>query len=767
MMLRTFAALGLGSLVAASAIATTGTASVEANKKKTRATDDTRRAVVDTENGLTDSISLPVITGRPMMKTSARSAEVRPVDLVPKKPTATLQIPVDPKTGESLATGTLTIKFRDDLKARAGVVAGDRALSLLGQDLTSVDNIVAKYGANIRQLIMLPQTSIDIIEQKAFTHSNRRQPDLASMMRIEFPAGTQENLILAAAREFNERPELQWVTVDLKLKTAMGPPPQGCDAMNEVICNRPNRTIDPAVCWDGNDTTPAPFIGACNPAPGDQDASRYGCQDAACCELVSQINENCNEEDAGEGWDVYCAGLANLYCEGSVYSNDNIALATPNRYDPCLSTYDPDTPINDPGLAESNPVFANIAGFLLGSCFEPHPAPGCFKPDCCASVCVVDPACCSIDWDENCVAVTTNFPVACTPDVASVATASYTSSVDPATGETVGVQAYTSGPKVGPNDLLQGIFDGGGYDLAGMEDLIGKIWRSYGSGATNGGIIPNPDKVWLYGAEYQVVTEADVAAGNVTPEEFANGIQILPEVVVPRGPDNPFPNFASDPNFTYSTIRLLQTGERIQGAVVEFAAFVNHEDLQLVRDANGNYVEGVITEPGPTIALLDQSFNNHGTACLGTMGAINNGFGVRGIASGAEMWFFPTVSIEDGARLETAMASVIQNLDPGAVINYSIGRGGGAMLTNDQAAYTLIRSASDAGLITSISAGNDCVPILDEAGDDSGAMKRAMIPVASSWVPLTLEWRRVPAHRRATPKFAGPVSATTPMAAPR
>ena len=211
MMLRTFAALGLGSLVAASAIATTGPASAEA--KKTRATDDTRRVIIDTGLDSADPISLPMMTARPIMKNPARSVEVRPVDLVPKKPTASLRIPTDPKTGDSLASGTLTIKFRDDLRARSGMVAGNRALSLAGQDLSSVDNIVAKFGGTIRQLIMLPQDSIDLIEQKAFAHSNRRQPDLASMMRIEFPAGTDEGRVLAAARELNERPELQWVTI--------------------------------------------------------------------------------------------------------------------------------------------------------------------------------------------------------------------------------------------------------------------------------------------------------------------------------------------------------------------------------------------------------------------------------------------------------------------------------------------------------------------------------------------------------------------------
>lgn len=38
-----------------------------------------------------------------------------------------------------------------------------------------------------------------------------------------------------------------------------------------------------------------------------------------------------------------------------------------------------------------------------GSCFEPSKQSGCDDPECCDVVCVVDPACCSTQWDPECV----------------------------------------------------------------------------------------------------------------------------------------------------------------------------------------------------------------------------------------------------------------------------------------------------------------------------------------------------------------------------
>jgi hypothetical protein len=45
-----------------------------------------------------------------------------------------------------------------------------------------------------------------------------------------------------------------------------------------------------------------------------------------------------------------------------------------------------------------------------GGCCVAHPSPGCNIPDCCARVCAVDPFCCDIQWDPQCVNHAFQFP---------------------------------------------------------------------------------------------------------------------------------------------------------------------------------------------------------------------------------------------------------------------------------------------------------------------------------------------------------------------
>lgn len=54
-----------------------------------------------------------------------------------------------------------------------------------------------------------------------------------------------------------------------------------------------------------------------------------------------------------------------------------------------------------------------------GACFDPHATPGCADPTCCATTCDVDPFCCDVTWDEFCAGAaeglcTGSFP-ACVP----------------------------------------------------------------------------------------------------------------------------------------------------------------------------------------------------------------------------------------------------------------------------------------------------------------------------------------------------------------
>ncbi len=345
MMLRTFAALGLCSLVAASAIATTTAPAVEARKTDARASDDTRNVGIDTGTFGT-SLQLPPLMGRPEMKRTV-STEVRPATVVRKKPTDQLRIPTV-SSGATNATGRLIIKFNDDLKARASMAAGTRAVSLTGHDLSAAEMTVARFGGTMRQLVPMPATKLQQIEQKAFDRSNRIQPDLASMMLVEFDTPLDGKQLLAAARQLNDLDIIQWVEIEQPLKRASAGPPRRV-AIPATRSSATARTRIPAPAAGTAPAPPHPFFGFCNPDPGNaMDAAEYGCADAACCDIVSGLNENCGEEDGAEGWDVFCAALANLFCQGSVYDTENPNLASPDRYDGCLSNYDPDGDPLDP-----------------------------------------------------------------------------------------------------------------------------------------------------------------------------------------------------------------------------------------------------------------------------------------------------------------------------------------------------------------------------------------------------------------------------------
>jgi hypothetical protein len=82
------------------------------------------------------------------------------------------------------------------------------------------------------------------------------------------------------------------------------------------------------------------------------------CSDAACCLAVCSIDPFCCEN----AWDAVCATEADAVCAGG-------------------------------GCGPS-----------LASCFTTSAAPGCSDPLCCEAVCIVDPICCLVAWDELCAA---------------------------------------------------------------------------------------------------------------------------------------------------------------------------------------------------------------------------------------------------------------------------------------------------------------------------------------------------------------------------
>lgn len=86
-----------------------------------------------------------------------------------------------------------------------------------------------------------------------------------------------------------------------------------------------------------------------------EDHNGPGCTDLVCCEVICGLDPICCFE-----WDSACAAQANVLCSSLC------------------------------GAAAA------------GNCFIPNPTPSCSIATCCESVCIIDPFCCTNNWDTNC-----------------------------------------------------------------------------------------------------------------------------------------------------------------------------------------------------------------------------------------------------------------------------------------------------------------------------------------------------------------------------
>jgi len=145
----------------------------------------------------------------------------------------------------------------------------------------------------------------------------------------------------------------------------------GCDddACCTLVCGG-----DPFCCagvWDATCAATAAAVcsNGCPSCPGEGDCcvdnGSPSCDDAACCDTVCAIDPFCCAIGANGVWDTTCASLAAVMCAPGTCSGD------------C------------PGE---------------GECCEANGTPGCDDPACCSAVCTADPACCATVWDESCAA---------------------------------------------------------------------------------------------------------------------------------------------------------------------------------------------------------------------------------------------------------------------------------------------------------------------------------------------------------------------------
>jgi subtilisin family serine protease len=227
-------------------------------------------------------------------------------------------------------------------------------------------------------------------------------------------------------------------------------------------------------------------------------------------------------------------------------------------------------------------------------------------------------------------------------------------------------------------------------------------------------------------------------------------------------------NLQQDLEAAYGLGPVLAHGQSIKVAVIEFSAFVNHEDF-VVKTASTTPAQAqdpalwdlleqpkVIPEPNQTILLIEGANNDpeHGTATLSQIVAAKQEdltvappqpeVGGRGIAYNAQGYFFPIVSVEEGPRAQNAFVSCFEVFGPGDVTNNSWGFPPDGTIASVEPFNLLIRFGSDLGITTVCSAGNSSVRVrpqpLDSGAIVVGASTPGTILPGAECLAATIGW---------------------------
>lgn len=140
-----------------------------------------------------------------------------------------------------------------------------------------------------------------------------------------------------------------------------------------------------------------------------------GCADLQCCETVCTLDPFCCKS-----WDIACAEAANATCTGLCGADASGSCFSPHPTPGCDDAECCDLICGLDSFCCSVAWDANcafLAGFSCssgggrcgdaeaGDCFESNGTPACSDATCCDAVCLVDPRCCEVVWDSICVAI--------------------------------------------------------------------------------------------------------------------------------------------------------------------------------------------------------------------------------------------------------------------------------------------------------------------------------------------------------------------------
>lgn len=134
------------------------------------------------------------------------------------------------------------------------------------------------------------------------------------------------------------------------------------------------------------------------------------CDNPTCCEAVCDQDPFCCDVL----WDINCANAADIICSvcGGAGTGNCLEKQYPfeacNDLKCCTAVCAQDPFCCDAawdficvGIAEK--ICASCGGIAAGDCLSAHDLPACSDAECCEKVCAIDPFCCSVEWDNNCV----------------------------------------------------------------------------------------------------------------------------------------------------------------------------------------------------------------------------------------------------------------------------------------------------------------------------------------------------------------------------
>lgn len=331
--------------------------------------------------------------------------------------------------------------------------------------------------------------------------------------------------------------------------------------------------------------------------------------------------------------------------------------------------------------AEFNLALKSYPYYFSHDCSTPSfVTPGCYLTQCCVFVCIQDPSCCTVAWDDACVS-TARTAVDCNASALNPA-------VFPPSGDTPDFrgQPYAS---VGTPTTSQGL------EVWNIGLPVASSCSQYVANYPTA----QPGQISLRAIADQ--TELSETAAMLNTGFGGGGIAVASAVASAS---------ASYPGINTAMI----AGSGLNVGVIDSSCFPDHEALVDAYNSGRLIIEPgqtlVITPPGAT-PLIDP---DHGTAVLAMLigQPVNGGGGVDSVLPQATAYFFPSVSESEAGRLPTAIARAGQTLQPGDILAIPLGysgnynTGSAVALSGVQTLNTLLGVCFSVGITTFQPAGN-------------------------------------------------------------